>query len=277
MATNLRSARLDQRERRRQQSQNDYLAPTTRVNTLTVTPAPAGPALGTPENPRVPTPRVPTPAPPTPPQPAPTPGNAVSPPSWWSDQALTGSEDATSFLRIANALLPYLSSPDQESTAVFLGSDASGLFKNYLGLNRPTQRGPFVPQTPNADDSRRGFLSSRRAQDAIRRLEQMRQTAGLTEDQLGPGYRFLTQAINLLGQFGINAKAGEQGMTRAEYANLQSQLNALTEQARSDKSLAPYAELATKFINPTVFGEFMPTRTLGSQTVFGQSNRRLFG
>ncbi len=199
--------------------------------------------------------------------------NYYSIPSWYRTEALKPATDSSSFLRVANAVLPYYDAADRRNVATFLGADPSGLFKDYLGASLMN----MTPTTPPADTVNRQFyLSADRARDAINRLESMRTSQGLSADQLGPGYKFLTQAIDLLSRFGINQAAGEQSLTRAEYEQLQSQLTALTSQAQSDKSLAPYAELASKFINPTVLGEFMPTSTVSGQTVYGAANKRLF-
>lgn len=191
---------------------------------------------------------------------------------YYQEQGLTAADqDRLSFARMANALLPYFSAQDQQTVSTFLNTqDPNGLFKSYLG-NLDT---PSAQRVDNRTS--RGFSSATRAQDALTRLDTMRQTANLTEEQLGSGYKFLKQAIGILSRLGINSSAGENGMTRKEYEDLQAQLAALKEQGESDPSLAPYADLATKFINPTLIGSLFPKSVIGGNPVYGQVNRKLF-
>jgi hypothetical protein len=180
---------------------------------------------------------------------------------------------------VANALFPFYTAPDQLSIATFLGADESGLFKDYLGVSTLPTKGSFswtVPAGTVQDKvGSQKVLASQRAAEAIKRLTEMRQQANLTEDQMGPGYKFLTEAISLLGKYGVRPESGEQGMTRAEFEQLQTELGALTDQAKSDKSLAPYAELAQKFINPTGLN-LMPSAASAGRTIYGQASSKLF-
>lgn len=178
--------------------------------------------------------------------------------------------DPMSFANLANSLLPYFSTQDQLAVKAFLNTqDPTGVYKDYLGTTSSE------PPAIRAEDAR-GFMSAERAKNALAKLDSMRTAAGLTEEQLGSGYKYIKQAISLLANLGVNSATGEQGMTRAEFENMQAQLAALNSQAQSDKTLAPYAELATKFINPTLIGTLYPTSTSNGRTSYGQSNKKLF-
>jgi hypothetical protein len=221
------------------------------------------------------TPSLPTPSAPAAPSSvvaAPTAISTTSIPgiSGYAPQGLTPETDKLSFARIANAMLPYFSGQDQQAVAAFLNTqDPTGMFKNYLGLS-------LTPNARRVEDVGRSFASADRAAQALANLDAMRTSAGLTEEQLGSGYKLIKQALSILRNFGIKSDQGEQGMTRREYENLQGQLEALNSQAQSDKTLAPYAELATKFINPTLIGTLFPTSTSGGHTIYGQTNKKLF-
>ncbi len=192
-------------------------------------------------------------------------------PAWYKDLGLTASTNSLSFARLANAMLPFFSAQDQQSVAVFLNAqDPKNIFKDYSG-NIPSQGAETA-----TEETRPRFLSSERARAAISYLESLRQKSKLTAEQMGPGYKFIMQALGILQGLGANATAGEQNMTRAEYESLQSQLAALNSQAQNDRTLAPYAELATKFINPTLINELNPTTVVGSSTVYGKASKKLF-
>lgn len=192
--------------------------------------------------------------------------------------ALTAIPSPTSFPNLVNAVLPYLSPQDQQAASVFLNTqDPTGAYKDYLG------QVPFIPQGIGFDaalgaetaseKTRERYLSSTRASEALAKLDAMRQQSGLTEEQLGSGYKFLKQVIGILKTLG--GTEGER-MTRAEFESMQSQLGALMSQAQSDKTLAPYAEVASKFINPTVVGQFNPVTQIAGRTVYGQANKKFF-
>jgi hypothetical protein len=200
----------------------------------------------------------------------PPPAGLTSRPSYYVAHNLAAATDKNSFAYIANAMLPFFSTQDQLSTATFLNTqDPNGLFKNYLGTQT-------TPNATTATDNPRAFSSAERAKQALAYLEAKKTASKLTDEQMGSGYKFLKEAIGLLQQLGANADLGELGMTRAEFENLQAKLEALTSQASADKTLAPYAELATKFINPTLIGTLFPKSTVNGQTVYGQSNKKLF-
>lgn len=212
----------------------------------------------------------------------------ISTPSWWKSQALTSGKAKTSFLNLANALIPYMTSPDQINVATFLGSDpvTGAAYKDYLGIKPDVSTplpGTGVGNTPgayvvrpSANAVRSEALSSQRASEALTRLDSMRDAAKLTDDAMGPGYKFIKQALNLLKSLGGNPAAG-QGMTRAEFENMQSAFSSMLSQAQTDKNLAPYADLAQKMINPTVSsGDLMGRRVAGSNTVYGSAAKKLF-
>lgn len=211
------------------------------------------------------------------PQTPPPPSTVPQAPSWWKDTPLTASTGTgaeTSFLRLANALVPYLAGPEQSAARVFLGS--SSLFPGYLNTQPADTTASTVSASVPASQYSQSFMTADRATQALARLDSLRTQAGLSEDQLGPGYKFIRQAINLLTQFGIRQNAGEQGMTRAEYEALQTQLASMVEQAKSDRNLAPYAELAQQFVNPTLPTDLLGSRTIGNNSVYGTPSRRLF-
>lgn len=247
----------------------------------------------------------------TAPAPAPTPAPATTvstppAPSWWRMAALTPSTDSSSFLNLANALLPYYAPADQVNVATFLASDPAGTaFRDYLDT-APRQTAPTgetrtrtlhlnpepgmnpaamtyrevggnaeYPHTPSPNSLRQAYLSSGRAGAALNQLAQMQAAAGLTDDAMGPGFRFVRSALQLLANLGINAEGGEQSMTRAEYEEMQSAFGAMRSQAETDRTLAPYAELASKFLNPTGMN-LMASQTFNNNTLYGQRNRRFY-
>lgn len=118
------------------------------------------------------------------------------------------------------------------------------------------------------------FLGSGRANAALKALQNAAKATGKTEEQLGPGYRFLTTLASTLGQF-----SSPEGMNRQQYTELLEQVNPLLEMAGSDKELRQYAELgrmlSLPFFSPGNL--FNVSQSQSGRYLYGDRNKLLFG
>jgi hypothetical protein len=144
--------------------------------------------------------------------------------------------------KIVQTLLPYLSPEDSAALESFHG---------FAQDNRP------VPEQVTGQ-LRNYYLGRERAQSAIGALQNMKAAGGGKD--LGPGYTFLVNAVNLLGQYGGQ---GGEGMSRQAYSEFSTSLSNLLELAKGNQSLAPYANLVNLFASPTF--------SAGSLTGYGKN------
>lgn len=162
----------------------------------------------------------------------------VNTPSWWINQVYTNPNDEQMFANAANAILPTLSPEDAKSLGLYLATN----FKDVYGGYANTTFGP-IPSAMN-DTIRKSFTSADRAQQAVGLLDKMRAATGKSEADMGKGYTFLKNAINLLNQF--NTTTGP--MTREQYAAFQTAVGNLASQAGKD--ISAYSNLAQLFNLP---------------------------
>lgn len=172
---------------------------------------------------------------------------------------------------MTNALLPYISTADQRVAAPKLAT-TSPAYASYRDAS-------FDPEpTRITSDTRRKYLSADRATQILNSLNNMKTTAGYTEEQLGPGYKYLTDVVNTLKRLG---GTGTGGMTRAQFQEFNQTVNSLTDTYQSDNrtsdTVAPYSTLARYISSPTFSsGNLVNVRKSGTRTLAGTANSRLF-
>jgi hypothetical protein len=168
------------------------------------------------------------------PPPPPNPDTAV--PSWWINQAIVNPANPDQqFANAANALLPTLAPEDQRTLATYLATNFKDVYGGYGDVNFG------VAPTEMTDAIRKQYLSPQRAQMATSLLDRMKTASGATD--MGAGYDFLKNAVNLINQFST-----EGVLTRERYNQFTSALSGLTGQAGKD--LSAYANLAQLFNLP---------------------------
>lgn len=188
-------------------------------------PVPAAPPL---PMPTAPAPGVPAPGGPMPPD--------TSIPSWWIGNAITNpSTPEAQFANVANALLPTLAPEDQRTLAAYLAQNHKDVFGGYSNTN-------FGPAPTEITDAvRKQYLSPQRAQLAVNLLDRMKTASGATE--MGGGYDFLKNAVNLINQFAVDGV-----MTREKYAQFTNAVSNLSKNATGN--LSAYGNLAQLFNLP---------------------------
>lgn len=183
-------------------------------------------------------------------------------PDWWKSAINTSAVASAS-----NALLPYMAPNDTRLTADWLARNNPTQFGTYANLNLPSAPTRFAGQERNA------FLSKERAQNALTSLENMRVLTGKTPEQMGAGYSFLKNIIGVLNQFGGDA---ENGMSRAQYNQMQTLVNQMLTEAKGTNGLEQYGSLAETFFYPTGTDTFATRKTASGKTVSGEANKKLF-
>lgn len=165
----------------------------------------------------------------------------------------TANYQQASMYAIAQAMLPYLGETEQANLA------------SWLKYNAPSETS--VQPVPSAWAS--NMFTKQRASQAAEAIKKAALTYGADTSQLGPGYQYLMDTVDLLSRF-----SGDEGISRANYDALMSQFKAT--QKTGDFGI--YQSFAQSFINPTIQGQsYFPRARIGSQTVYGQASRRLFG
>lgn len=230
--------RQDKKARSGQKQQKAYLAqihggaktppvgppaPPTTAPILTTPPATAPvvtpPATGTPPIPGTATPGQP------------------NPPSWWINSAITNPQtEEHKFANVANALLPTLAPEDQRTLASYLAQNYKDVYGGYS--NTQFSEAP----TEMSAEWRKSFLNPQRAQLAVTLLDKMKAASGGAD--LGAGYDFLKNAVNLMNQFTSGGV-----MTREKYQQFSSAVSDLGKNATGN--LAPYGNLAQLFNLPS--------------------------
>ena len=187
--------------------------------------------------------------------------NASSPANaWWNGQVYKGGGESEILASTANSLIPYLASGEQQSIAKWVGENFSD-FSAYKTAS--------IANTNVSSETRNNFFSKERAAQAASALENMAKASGRSTADLGPGYAFLSKAIGLLDKYG--GTVGN-GMSRASYAKMQEEFNAMT--AGADSS---YVELGRAFLNPSSGGNPLMTSSISNgRTTSGAPNARLF-
>lgn len=202
----------------------------------------ASPAAGTSPITTVPIPLPPHPLP-TAPAITPTPGSptpdtpALPVPAWWNPNVYQNpTTEEQKFANVANALLPTLSPEDQRTLANYLAQNNRDVYGGYASANfdaAPTQI---------TDALRSQFLSPQRAQQAVSLLDRMSQASG--NQDMGAGYEYLRNAINLINQFTTDGV-----MTRERYGQFSNAVTSLNRNA--GQGLSSYANLAQLFNLPS--------------------------
>jgi hypothetical protein len=191
---------------------------------------------------------------PNPTTPQAAPGLTPGVPSWWIGQAIQNPQtEEQKFANVANALLPSLAPEDQRTLANYLAQNNPEVFGAYASANFGT--GP----TEITDDIRKQFLSPKRAATALNLLERMKQASGVQD--MGAGYEYLKNAVNLINQFTTNGV-----MTRENYQQFANAVANLNKNAGGE--LSSYANLAQLFN--------LPQFTAGP-LVSNAPNNKLFG
>jgi hypothetical protein len=218
--------------------------PSTSVNRTPATTAPiiAGQLgqLGTTQMPPMPTPATPDPGQP-------------NVPSWWINSAIKNpATEDQKFANTANALLPTLAPEDQRTLATYLAQNYKDVYGGYANTQFSE-----APTELNAE-WRKAFLNPQRAQLAVSLMDRMRTASGGGE--MGAGYDFLKNAVNLMNQFTTGGV-----MTREKYQQFQDAVANLGKNAGGD--LSAYGNLAQLFN--------MPSFSAGP-LVSNEANRKLF-
>lgn len=170
------------------------------------------------------------------PEPGFDPNNPAAPP-WWINAAIQNpTTEEQKFANAANAILPTLSPEDQRTLASYLAQN----FKDTFGGYAQAQFGE--PPTEITGAVRNRFLSPQRAQTALVLLERMRQASGAQE--MGAGYDFLRNAVNLMNQFSTGGV-----MTREKYQQFAAAVANLQKNATGD--ISAYGNLAQLFNLPS--------------------------
>jgi hypothetical protein len=152
---------------------------------------------------------------------------------------------------IAESMLPYLGEGENINLA------------SWLKYNQGKE-------TPSPGAWAGNLFTQQRAEQAAEAIRKAATSQNMTAEQLGPGFTFLMDTIDLLKRY-----AGEDGMSRANYAKMMTEYNAMN----SSGEFGAYSTLAQSFIAPRPGegeNEYFPRFRLGSQNVYGRANKKLF-
>lgn len=172
---------------------------------------------------------------------------------WWTGSA----KRSESFAGVANALLPYLAPENQKLVRDYLSENYADTYGSYANVDTPGA--PIV-----TSEMRKNYYSSERAKNAKVALENMLAATQTSADELGPGYKFLTDVIAQLEEFG----GSNAPMSRAQYNEFSKKVDSLLKTASDNPDLQPYEPLARFFAKPT---------SGGSSIMDIQQNKKLFG
>jgi hypothetical protein len=165
------------------------------------------------------------------------------------DNTLISPADALG--NIAESMLPYLGEGENVNLA------------SWLKYNQGKE-------TPSPGAWAGNLFTQQRAEQATEAIRKAATSQNMTAEQLGPGFTFLMDTIDLLKRY-----AGEDGMSRANYAKMMTEYNAMN----SSGEFGAYSTLAQSFIAPRPGegeNEYFPRFRLGSQNVYGRANKKLF-
>jgi hypothetical protein len=199
----------------------------------------------------------------------------------WYNPSIIGE---TGFQTLQNAILPYVNESGQvEGSANLRTGD-----EQFSGYDPST----IQPPSSLASEKRKMYLSKERAQRALAAISRMRSATGqplslypqakkvMKYDDAGnpiyssidpdtAGLKYLTDSISQLEKLGAPGGA----MTRRQYLALLDNSKAM-QNSQAARDAGEYAELAKQFLN--VEGT-KPTSTVAGRTIFGTSNKKLFG
>lgn len=156
-------------------------------------------------------------------------------PSQWTPE--------TEFAAMANALMPYLSTEDQQA----MGSNLSRLFPDAFGGYSPEKTTYPKPASTISDQAHIYYQSQKRANDLLSALDKMKAASGQEEKKFGPGYQYLRQLASTMKTFG--GAEGAHGMSRRQQINLYSALDPLLAEAKGE-NLSAYGEIARAVTQP---------------------------
>ena len=242
------------------------------------------------------TPRPPVPTTTVPPLPT-TPASATPTTTTPAGGAVIPVSDP--FRSILQTMLPYLSPEDQRLMADVHGRDILnlpgavgpdgtprqgfnrdifGAPDRYTGMTGELSPSPQIlppasipiPSIPSEinRDTRETYLSRSRAENALTALQRL---APNIRDSGGPGFNFLTNALNILRDFG----GQEGGMSRENYLRFDRATRELLTEAGG--MVGPYGDLVSRLLFPGFSaGSLMNFRNSGNNPVFGSANRRLY-
>jgi hypothetical protein len=190
-------------------------------------------------------------------------------PTWWVGLVNSVPSPENEYAMQLNAMIPYLSPEDQRYVAQFLFSSFPSIFSMYKDIS-------FAPPPFEITaDIRDRFTSSDRARGIIETLNKMRQAAGMTEEQLGPGYRYLNRLADVMAQYGGGPLGSNDRQTSRQYTQMMSALDPLIAESKGDE-LSAYGSLASRLTNPFFSaGKVVPiSKDQSGNWVFGETNKQ---
>ena len=195
-------------------------------------------------------------------------------PAWWTPK-IDKSGTNTQFGNSENALLPYMSPSEQQSTASSMGNEFASAFGSYIN----TSYQPYNQNTPSSNY----YLGATRAANALNTLNNM---AGVAKQNqpTGSGYNYLTNVLNQTRNAAASSGGAEGEMSRQAFQNLLTALGTVqanTKLVTASKSMKPYNQfvnLANTFVAPTIGSRNMApvVTTKAGKTTFGTPNPSLF-
>jgi hypothetical protein len=177
------------------------------------------------------------------------------------------------FASMLNASIPYMSPEDQRTAA----STLARMFKQFKGYNPETQTGFGAIPVDMTDDLRNQYDSQSRAMGLMDTLTKMQKASGGKEKQWGPGYQWLRQLGDVMGDWGLTGATNS--LTATEMQQRAAALDPLLAEGQgSGSKVSPYSEIARMLTQPFFSaGQLMPrTQGANGQMAFGQPNYTLF-
>lgn len=192
-------------------------------------------------------------------------------PAWWVGKTPTKITGKSRQASIINALIPYLSSEDQQNMATYLYQTYPNWFKEYGDIT--FQSGEPTLSTETKD----WFSSTERAQRAAETLQQLASAVGRKENKMGAGYRFLQNYLDIIGQYSGTAQNRQ---TRQQYLEMSNALSSLIGGTEGTDAEA-FSSIAQLLSNPTFTVGGSATEVSADTTTgnyyFGSGNPLLYG
>lgn len=196
-------------------------------------------------------------------------------PDWWKGLIPTGTSANSIYAAVANSMIPFMSSEDQQAIAQNL----------YLNYNKSKSK-PFAgysaevadfgtPATQITPEITKQFTSSERARNALKALDTL---AGSASDSYrrrmrkNAGYKTLRQILSVMENYGGTDRNRQ---TRAEYSQLQTALSPLVSSLKNTQ----YEALASALTTPTFTAGNVVQISKNSDTgqyTFGVGNKGLY-
>jgi hypothetical protein len=193
-------------------------------------------------------------------------------PSWWTGKTNAASQD-TQYASMMNAMIPFMSEEDQR----YAGSTLARMFKEFGSYNPLTNNAFTTPAVNMTDDMTRNYQNSKRARGMLQALTAMQQASGAGEEQWGPGYAWLQQLGDVMGDWGQSGAT--EMMTPVQQQQMLAALDPLLAESKgSGSAVSPYAELGRMLTQPFFSAGPLSPRTQGAQgqQVFGAPNPLLY-